>query len=311
MARDKANQLNIDGSDLGNYPNKRIRNNDGSGNGTPVDESVYGDIHELMAKIMRESKTNYNGLPDNNSNGYQLFDAFLSLAGKNDFIKPLILASTIQVSIPVKVDALKVDESLVFKSTFDSTITQTQIKGSDGVIKTLNILGQFKTNDYVRLINTAAQVILIGLYDSANVPNLITRLTNIENAINPMIQKLAIFQQGGAVFIWRKQAVLIPAGYQEVTDMRGKTVFGLDISQPEFNVLGANIGSKNKTLSINEMPSHNHGNIPLINQELTNDGPTNGYGTTGASTPTSNQGGGQSFSILNPGRIVNYIEWAT
>ena len=50
MARNKALQPNIDGSDLTNYPDKRIRNNDGSGNGTPVNEQVYGDIHEFFGK---------------------------------------------------------------------------------------------------------------------------------------------------------------------------------------------------------------------------------------------------------------------
>ncbi len=86
MARNKANQQNIDNSNPSLYPDARIRDNDGSGNGTPVNESVYGDIHEFFAAAMRLAGIDFNGLPDNLSNGYQYIEAMRNLASKNDIL---------------------------------------------------------------------------------------------------------------------------------------------------------------------------------------------------------------------------------
>ena len=320
MARDKANQNNIDGSDLIAYPNKRIRDNDGSGNGTPVDESIYGDIHEFMAKLMRDANINYNGLPDNNINGYQLYDSLMSLAGKNSLIKNISVLNPTTLNVPIKLNVLKIDETLIFKSTLISNTNFNQIKGTDNITKSLLISGQFISSDYIRLINTGTQIILTGLYDSTNVPNLVQRLTDIEVAINPMIQKLAIFTVGGVMFIWNKS--VIPTGFQEVTDFKGKTIFGMDTSQTEFAVLGAFSGNKNKSLSITEMPAHKHTVPVFANGSATGaaDGHPDNYidynrrvdsSIVGGPAGTTTEGPGQSFSLLNPYGVVKFIEWAT
>ncbi|MBP4140174.1 hypothetical protein J3495_19090, partial [Flavobacterium sp. P7388] len=65
-------------------------------------------------------------------------------------------------------------------------------------------------------------------------------------------KKLAIFQQGGVVFAWFKPLNQIPAGFQEVTNLKGRTIFGYDPDQTEFNLIGKAGGNKNKALSINE-----------------------------------------------------------
>ena len=308
MARDKALQINIDGSDLVAYPNKRIRNNDGSGNGTPVDEYNYGDIHELMAKFMRDSKLPYNGLPDNEQNGHQLYEAFLNVAGKNALVKNLSLFNATTISIPIKIDVLKADETLLFKSSFDSLPTYVNIKGTDGVTKALNIAGVFKVNQLVRLINTPTQIILLGLYDTQNAPDLITRLANLENSIAPMMEKLAVFELGGGMVLWNKPAALIPPGWAEVVNWRGRMPVGFDDVQDEFNVMGKTGGQKNKKLSIDEMPRHRHGT-----------GSYSGVGTgvisepwednNGAGDYTDYQGNDKAFSILNPYRVVYFIEY--
>ena len=59
----------------------RIKDDVGNvGTGTPVNERVYGDMHQFIAKIMRESDVTPNNLPDNESNGHQIFEAFRELA---------------------------------------------------------------------------------------------------------------------------------------------------------------------------------------------------------------------------------------
>ena len=114
MARNKANQRNIDKYDLANYPDARIRNNTGSNDGTPISESVYGDIHETFAKFMREAGLNYNNLPDNVSNGYQLFEAIKRVAAKNDFIGSATKQGNDTVYFDAPLNIFKDKESMIF-----------------------------------------------------------------------------------------------------------------------------------------------------------------------------------------------------
>lgn len=310
MARNKANQSNINGSDLVAYPNKRIRDNDGSGNGTPVNEVVYGDLHELKDKFMREAGISFNGLPDNETNGHQLYEAFREVAGKNDLVKNLSQISTTTVLIPIKISILKNDEQIIFQSLIDSLTTQNLIKGTEVSVKNLEIQGQFKVGDFVRMINTPTKIILVGEYDSKNVPNLIQRLTNIENAIQPMINKLAIFQSGGGMLFWNKPLVLIPFGWHEVVDWRGRMPVGFTISDPDFNVLGANGGSKTKQILKANIPNYNL--TRTVGLETPAGGPnviwSNAPG--GSFTETINSGGSDApFNVMNPFRTVLFIEY--
>lgn len=313
MARNKANQPNIDGSDLANYPNKRIRDNDGSGNGTPVDESVYGDFHEFFAKAMRDSKTNYNGLPDNVTNGYQLYDAFLQLAGKNSLIKNISQLTPTILSIPVKLDVLKADETIIFKSLIDSTAAMVLIQGSDAVQKTLSIAGSFKTGDLVRMINTPTQIILLGLYDTQNAPNLITRLTNLENSIQPMVNKLAVFQAGGGMVLWNKPAVLIPFGWHEVVDWRGRMPIGLDVTDTDFNSIGHNGGDKIKTINPENLPNP-HGRdiygLKFDGQQTLIQGDANiNQPNLESQFLIIPQNANEPLNVMNPFRTVLFIEY--
>lgn len=317
--RDLALQPNVDGSDLINYPKKRIRNNSGVGDGTPVDESVYGDIHQTNVKFLADAKITPNGLPDNVGNGYQLYEAMTSVAGKNDLIQPLTALNAATLSIPIKIAALKVNESVTFIAGIDSNVSYTDIKGSDNITKAITLDGDFKTGQQVQIINTAMTVKIVGLYTSLTVPNLQARIVALEGSISTFTQKLSIFTLGGAMFIWNKPVNQIPAGYQEVTDMKGKTVFGFDVANPLFNVVGNDGGSATKTLV--------KANLPNVKLKVFPSGDR--YGENGAaqagffsSSGDSNAGGatwaeseamGSStpMDVLNPYRIVAFIEWAT
>lgn len=80
MARSLVNKPNVDPVD-GDYPYARIKDDDGSNNGTPVDEEVYGDIHQFFEKMMDVAGVVHNEQPDNNYSGFQLFEALLALMG--------------------------------------------------------------------------------------------------------------------------------------------------------------------------------------------------------------------------------------
>lgn len=133
--------------------------------------------------------------------------------------------------------------------------------------------------------------------------------TDLVARLEILEKKNAVFQAGGGMVLWNKPAVDIPAGWQEVIDWRGRMPVGFDNVQSEFNVMGKTGGQKNKKLSIDEMPSHTH-DIGLVDE--------GGYGAPAGGNPAGNsngtgktklQGGGVPFSIMNPYRVVMFIEF--
>lgn len=327
MARNKALQPNIDGSDLTNYPDKRIRNNDGSGNGTPVNEQVYGDIHEFFGKIMREQKINYNGLPDNVANGYQLYEAFTETPSKNDYIKQIILTAPDTILIPNRISSLKEFESISFRANFDSSNAIVLIKGTDNLVKNVSILGSWKSGDTVNLVNYSNVITLVGVYDSQNVPNLAQTLSNIQQTFTNWTKIMSVFQADGAMLFWNKPANTIPEGWQEVEDWRGRFPVGMNVDEPEFVTLGKEGGEKRHKLTIDELPKHkfkiaspstqssypslNSGNSLATINNKGNDGNyvlggVNDEPTVGLSSQVGND---QEHNNLPPYRTVLFIEY--
>ncbi len=80
MAIGLQNTDNVDGPD-GEYPYGKVRDNDGSGNGTPANTKTLGDFHQFFAKLLDEAGIVANGLPDNDYSGFQYFEALLALNG--------------------------------------------------------------------------------------------------------------------------------------------------------------------------------------------------------------------------------------
>lgn len=111
----------------------------------------------------------------------------------------------------------------------------------------------------------------------------------------------------GLIAIWGQAANLIPVGWTEYTPLRGRTAVGYDSSAVDFDVLGDFGGAANKVLSINEIPAHSH-SIKATGIAAAGGG---GYlpslgGTLIANTEVA--GGGIAFSIMNPFRVVLYIQ---
>jgi hypothetical protein len=57
------------------YPFGDIKDVSTGNPGTPVSRQVYADFHQFFAKMFAESGLTANDLPDNETNGFQLFDA--------------------------------------------------------------------------------------------------------------------------------------------------------------------------------------------------------------------------------------------
>lgn len=73
-----ATKTNVDAPSAA-YPFGKIRNKTLSVAGTPVDVEVYGDMHQFFEKMFDASGITANGLPDNVTNGFQLYEAFVEL----------------------------------------------------------------------------------------------------------------------------------------------------------------------------------------------------------------------------------------
>lgn len=142
----------------------------------------------------------------------------------------------------------------------------------------------------------------------------------------------------GMVAIWGKPAPF-PEGWEEYVPLRGKMPVGLYDPTPEertdeqdadggngityyrdnfgsavfpFETVGNTGGRMSKKLGINEIPAHTHtetrvkeGLGSIINFEAVGDDGHLGY----ESVASGSAGGGQSFVMLNPYRVVQFIEY--
>ena len=81
-----------------------------------------------------------------------------------------------------------------------------------------------------------------------------SKFNNFEERLIKVEQKTAPIINGGIVMVWRKPISEIPAGWKECSDLRGKTIVGLDPYDPDFKTLGANIGEKEHQLTQAELP---------------------------------------------------------
>ena len=115
----------------------------------------------------------------------------------------------------------------------------------------------------------------------------------------------------GLIAVWGGLASAIPDGWVEYVPLRGRVAVGMDTADTDFNSVLNYGGAKTKTLSISEMPEHNHPVDPLAG---TSGGPGSirpepWEGVSGGGSETGKTGGGQAFSIMNPYRVVHYIQY--
>jgi len=170
---------------------------------------------------------------------------------------------------------------------------------------------------YLNNISSSNSIGSLLVVDSSNqvtksnilIESLIKRITDLE-------EKPATAVPKGMIAIWGKPAPF-PEGWEEYVPLRGRVPVGLDIAQTEFNTIGNTGGSKNKQLTIDEMPSHGHDWLYSYEGDDDNTGRSYDEFTfkpgkiaiTDAKNPIGKTGGNQTFSILNPYKIVHFIEY--
>jgi len=181
--RNLFNMPNVDKSNLADYPDGRVKDNDGTDNGTPVSEQTKGDIHQLFQKLMRLYDITPNNLPDNETNGYQLVEAFKALASKNDYIYPLNTNGT-ELVVDIKFAQMLENEYILCLAGVNKGV-ETSIKGSQPATFPITYSGDFKANEYVRVIKTTLGVSIIRVADFNSLNAMVSELGYLKKATTP------------------------------------------------------------------------------------------------------------------------------
>ena len=168
------NNPNVDNTDPDNYPGGRVKDDQGSNNGTPVDQRVYDDFHQMRMKLARRYGIIENDLPDNETNGYQFIDGLKALPSKNDYVLN-IGGNSALLTIATKINLFESGEQIVCKAGFDIGAQtfpfSTLIRGNNNVNITASVKDRFLANEYVRVIKNGSAVDIIRLVDSNNFDN--------------------------------------------------------------------------------------------------------------------------------------------
>lgn len=163
----------------------------------------------------------------------------------------------------------------------------------------------YNWSDFVRL-DTLKKI----KEDLATKADLVTVLNILERVMKLEV-KTAPIQNGGVILPWRKPASEIPFGWKECEDTQGKMLIHGDPNDVYLSTLGASVGSKTAIIIKN--------NLPNLSTQFGVTHPYDGNNMSGGfdgggnvwknKTITINPGGNsEPIKILNPSKIVNFIE---
>lgn len=131
------------------------------------------------------------------------------------------------------------------------TFTVTELGGGTGNLIFDEIAGSVTIKNYRLTDNKHVTIYADGVVSTAQqtyILGLKTKTDIYDKAIAPIIYP------GGIVFPWRKDASLIPSGWSECTDFRGKILIGVDTSDSDLAVIGNLFGSKTTVLTADNIP---------------------------------------------------------
>lgn len=159
--------------------------------------------------------------------------------------------------------------------------------------------------DFVRLDT------LKVLQDKINKAATNVALEALEKRVEKVELKTAPIVNGGIVWIWNLPVADIPLGWKECTNLKGKTVFGFDANDPDFSTLGSSVGNKTTVIIKDNLPNltTSFGVIQPYEGVNTSGGFDGGGNIWKNKSISINLGGtSKALSVLNPGRIANFIE---
>lgn len=156
-------------------------------------------------------------------------------------------------------------------------------------------------SDFKRGMETKAIAAALALKEEKTVvAALLARVTALEAVSTVNVPS-------GLIAIWGQAASLIPAGWTEYTPLRGRMPVGYDSAIAGFDTLGLAGGSKTHTNTLAEMVSHTHP-ISTTNHNAAGSGSEKTVGGSPSGEVTGSAGTGVAYDIMNPYRIVLYIQ---
>ncbi|MDD7756076.1 MAG: hypothetical protein PUJ51_16435 [Clostridiales bacterium] len=137
------------------------------------------------------------------------------------------------------------------------------------------------------------------------------RMKHIEDGIADLYN--AIFPVGQIVIKGDNEDYSNWLGFTWERTAVGKVLVGIDSTDTDFNEIGKTGGEKTHTLTINEMPSHQHSTVDICSYSGGNVDQKTGYGyeeiklnKSSYGNSVSSTGGGQSHNNLQPYQVVAY-----
>ncbi len=155
-----------------NYKKGRIRNKTGLVIGTPIIEQLYGDIVEFIHKLVSISGITENDLPDNETNGHQVFEAFgKSLSSVFNFkyenlILYKILDDSFISSTDVSITYLNETDFVIAYTTPTNTYIQTFRFNGSTILTVGNQLplgGSQAIQDIASLSDSRIALVIVGI----------------------------------------------------------------------------------------------------------------------------------------------------
>jgi len=148
----------------------------------------------------------------------------------------------------------------------------------------------------------------------------LARLEKVEQMLKPLMGYTVdisgtLTVVHGSWLFWGRPEAEIPTGWAEVTDAdwRGRFPLLKDPSNVNYNTIGQLFGEANVTLTVNQLPPHDHP-IPTVDDvENTSIGTiSESSGTTNFSNDrrrTGSTGDGQPHNNMPPSRVVIFIKY--
>jgi hypothetical protein len=161
MAIGIANYPNITAASAA-YPNGQIKDDP---SGTPVNVLTNGDLQITFDKILREAGVTANNLPDNETNGYQIFAALQKVAKRYDSYVARLSATASGAPVVTFLSESDFSAAIVWARTGTGQYTGTLV-GAFPTMKTQVFHSVIASNKTADIYAFSADVISLSIYDA-------------------------------------------------------------------------------------------------------------------------------------------------